>query len=64
MARGKSRSDTVENVLQNAHKIAEMGVKEIVLTGVNLGDFGNGTKVIEGTKPKKSAMPKIQSRLC
>ncbi len=56
LARGKSRSDTVENVIANARKIAEMGVKEIVLTGVNLGDFGNGTEVIEGVKPKKEAM--------
>ncbi|MEL6865365.1 MAG: tRNA (N(6)-L-threonylcarbamoyladenosine(37)-C(2))-methylthiotransferase MtaB [Bacteroidota bacterium] len=56
LARGKSRSDTVENVVNNAHKIAEMGVKEIVLTGVNIGDFGNGTEVIEGTRPKKEAM--------
>jgi len=56
LARGKSRSDTVENVVANAHKIADMGVKEIVLTGVNLGDFGNGTAVIEGVKPKKEAL--------
>ncbi len=60
LARGKSRSDTVENVLENAQKIAEMGVKEIVLTGVNLGDFGNGIPIaietIEGMKPKKEAM--------
>src|SRR5688572_5464836 len=39
-ARGKSRSDTVENVVRSAQEIAESGVKEIVLTGVNLGDFG------------------------
>ena len=52
-ARGKSRSDTVENVLSNARKIAAKGVKEIVLTGINLGDFGNGTEVIEGVRPKK-----------
>ena len=56
LARGASRSDTVEQVVSNAHKIAEMGVKEIVLTGVNIGDFGNGTAVIEGTKPKKEAL--------
>ena len=56
LARGKSRSDTVGNVVENARKIAEMGVKEIVLTGVNIGDFGNGTEVIEGTRPKKDAM--------
>jgi threonylcarbamoyladenosine tRNA methylthiotransferase MtaB len=56
LARGKSRSDTVENVLINARKIADMGVKEIVLTGINIGDFGNGTAVIEGVRPKKEAM--------
>lgn len=45
LARGKSRSDTVANVVRAAHEIAERGVKEIVLTGVNIGDFGlqNGT---------------------
>ncbi len=56
LARGKSRSDTVENVISNAKKIGEAGTKEIVLTGVNLGDFGNGTEVIEGVRPKKEAM--------
>ncbi len=56
LARGKSRSDTVESVIDNAKKIADLGVKEIVLTGVNLGDFGNGTEVIEGTKPRKEAL--------
>ena len=40
MARGKSRSDTVSNVVRNVELLAETGVKEIVLTGVNLGDFG------------------------
>ncbi|MPR36445.1 tRNA (N(6)-L-threonylcarbamoyladenosine(37)-C(2))-methylthiotransferase MtaB [Salmonirosea aquatica] len=40
LARGKSRSDTIENCVRNAHEIAEKGVKEIVLTGVNIGDFG------------------------
>src|SRR5258705_8080467 len=39
MARGKSRSDSIENVLKNVLHLAEHGVKEIVLTGVNLGDF-------------------------
>jgi threonylcarbamoyladenosine tRNA methylthiotransferase MtaB len=39
MARGKSRSDTIANVVANAEALAEQGVKEIVLTGVNLGDF-------------------------
>ncbi|MET3979845.1 threonylcarbamoyladenosine tRNA methylthiotransferase MtaB [Mucilaginibacter sp. UYP25] len=40
LARGSSRSDTIENVIKQAHEIAASGVKEIVLTGVNLGDFG------------------------
>ncbi len=39
MARGKSRSDSIENVVANAKHLAKHGVKEIVLTGVNLGDF-------------------------
>ncbi|MGZ8537959.1 MAG: tRNA (N(6)-L-threonylcarbamoyladenosine(37)-C(2))-methylthiotransferase MtaB [Flavisolibacter sp.] len=42
MARGKSRSDSIENVIRNAEALAENNVKEIVLTGVNLGDFGKG----------------------
>jgi len=42
MARGKSRSDTIENVVQHARELANNNVKEIVLTGVNLGDFGKG----------------------
>jgi threonylcarbamoyladenosine tRNA methylthiotransferase MtaB len=46
----------VPHVLENARRIADLGVKEIVLTGVNIGDFGNGTDVIEGTRPKKEAM--------
>lgn len=41
-ARGKSRSNSIENVLQNVNHLASHGVKEIVLTGVNLGDFGKG----------------------
>lgn len=40
LARGKSRSDSIENVVRAAHEIASKGVKEIVLTGVNIGDFG------------------------
>ena len=42
LARGISRSDTLENVLKNAAEIAEKGIKEIVLTGVNIGDYGKG----------------------
>ncbi len=40
LARGKSRSDTIQNVVKAAYEIADSGVKEIVLTGVNIGDFG------------------------
>ena len=40
MARGKSRSDSIQHVLQNVESLASSGVKEIVLTGINLGDFG------------------------
>ena len=39
-ARGNSRSQSIENIVKQAAEIAEMGVKEIVLTGVNIGDFG------------------------
>ena len=42
LARGISRSDTLENVLKNAKEISEQGIKEIVLTGVNIGDYGKG----------------------
>ncbi len=46
LARGKSRSDTIENIVKAAQEIAARDVKEIVLTGVNIGDFGirNGKK--------------------
>lgn len=47
MARGKSRSNTIAKVLEDIKKIKDAGVKEIVLTGINLGDFGkddNGNK--------------------
>ncbi len=42
LARGISRSDTLENVISNARKISSKGIKEIVLTGVNIGDYGKG----------------------
>ena len=42
LARGISRSDTLSNVLKNAAEISEQGIKEIVLTGVNIGDYGKG----------------------
>ncbi len=42
LARGISRSDKLENVLNNAAEISQQGIKEIVLTGVNIGDYGKG----------------------
>ncbi|MGN6540884.1 MAG: tRNA (N(6)-L-threonylcarbamoyladenosine(37)-C(2))-methylthiotransferase MtaB [Ginsengibacter sp.] len=49
MARGKSRSNSTENVLSEIKKIKEAGVKEIVLTGINLADFGkNGSGIKTG----------------
>jgi threonylcarbamoyladenosine tRNA methylthiotransferase MtaB len=53
LARGKSRSDTIENVIENAKQIAQKGIKEIVLTGVNLGDFGYGIELDKNTKKRK-----------
>lgn len=42
LARGISRSDELQNVLKNAYEISQQGIKEIVLTGVNIGDYGKG----------------------
>ncbi|PPK85270.1 threonylcarbamoyladenosine tRNA methylthiotransferase MtaB [Neolewinella xylanilytica] len=56
LARGASRSSTVDQIVRDAEAIAARGVKEIVLTGVNIGDFGNGTQVIEGKRPRKEAL--------
>lgn len=54
LARGSSRSDTIDNVIANAKKIAASGVKEIVLTGVNIGDFGHGQLVeVDGRKKRE-----------
>jgi len=49
LARGRSRSDTVGNALKNAEEIISHGIKEIVLTGVNIGDFGrqNGENFLQ-----------------
>lgn len=41
-ARGISRSDSVENIVRNSYEIGQKGIKEIVLTGVNVGDYGRG----------------------
>lgn len=60
MARGKSRSDSVENVVKNATSLAAQGVKEIVLTGVNLGDFGKGP---DGAKKHETSFFDLIQRL-
>lgn len=44
LARGRSRSDSIEGVLEKAEEIAAKGIREIVLTGINLGDYGKGIK--------------------
>lgn len=49
LARGKSRSDTIVNIVAQAQEIAQTDVKEVVLTGVNIGDFG----IIEGKRQEK-----------
>ncbi|MFD2202518.1 tRNA (N(6)-L-threonylcarbamoyladenosine(37)-C(2))-methylthiotransferase MtaB [Shivajiella indica] len=49
LARGKSRSDSMENIVRSAREIAETEVKEVVLTGVNIGDYG----IQEGRRKEK-----------
>ncbi|AWW31764.1 tRNA (N(6)-L-threonylcarbamoyladenosine(37)-C(2))-methylthiotransferase MtaB [Echinicola strongylocentroti] len=51
LARGKSRSDSIQNILQSAREIAATDVKEVVLTGVNIGDFG----IQEGKRKERFA---------
>jgi threonylcarbamoyladenosine tRNA methylthiotransferase MtaB len=46
----------VEHILEQARQLGDSGAREIVLTGVNIGDFGNGTDVIEGVRPHKNAL--------
>ncbi|MEZ5016604.1 MAG: tRNA (N(6)-L-threonylcarbamoyladenosine(37)-C(2))-methylthiotransferase MtaB [Flavipsychrobacter sp.] len=50
LARGHSRSDSIQGVVDNVKELASTGTKEIVLTGINLGDFGKGN---EGGKRKE-----------
>lgn len=52
MARGKSRSNAIENVVKDVKNIVAQGAKEVVLTGINLGDFGKG--LIGGKKNEES----------
>lgn len=57
LARGISRSDSIASVIANAQTIAQQGIKEIVLTGVNLGDFGKGP---DGKKKSENFFQLIQ----
>jgi threonylcarbamoyladenosine tRNA methylthiotransferase MtaB len=60
MARGYSRSDTIANVVRQATALAQNGVKEIVLTGVNLGDFGKGA---DGAKKHEESFYELIQQL-
>lgn len=59
LARGHSRSDSIEGVLENINELAASGTKEIVLTGINLGDFGKGGN--GGKKREESFYELIQA---
>jgi threonylcarbamoyladenosine tRNA methylthiotransferase MtaB len=63
MARGKSRSDTIRNVVANAIELGRAGVKEIVLTGVNLGDFGISEVDPEGKSLRKETFYELVQAL-
>jgi threonylcarbamoyladenosine tRNA methylthiotransferase MtaB len=63
MARGKSRSDTIRNVVANATELGRAGVKEIVLTGVNLGDFGISEVDPEGKSLRKETFYELVQAL-
>ena len=60
LARGKSRSDSVTNVVNNVEALALQGAKEIVLTGINLGDFGKG---LHGGKQKEESFFELINEL-
>jgi threonylcarbamoyladenosine tRNA methylthiotransferase MtaB len=60
MARGKSRSDSIENVVRLVNDIAAKGAKEIVLTGINLGDFGKGGPL--QTSPQRGGLKAIHKK--
>jgi len=60
LARGHSRSDSIEGVLRNVKELAASGTKEIVLTGINLGDFGKG---FDGGKRREESFLELIWRL-
>jgi threonylcarbamoyladenosine tRNA methylthiotransferase MtaB len=60
LARGKSRSDSIENVVELVKEIALTGTKEIILTGINLGDFGKGGPL--QTSPQGEGLKRAQEK--
>lgn len=58
LARGHSRSDSIEGVLSNIEELSKSGTREVVLTGINLGDFGKGTN--GGKKREESFFELVQ----
>jgi threonylcarbamoyladenosine tRNA methylthiotransferase MtaB len=60
LARGHSRSDSIEGVLRNVRELAAKGTKEIVLTGINLGDFGKG---FDGGKKREESFYELVQEL-
>ena len=60
LARGKSRSDSIQNVVAKANELYENGAKEIILTGINLGDFGKG---LHGGKNKDETFFELMQEL-
>ena len=60
LARGHSRSDSIEGVLRNVRELAATGTKEIVLTGINLGDFGKG---YDGGKKREESFYELVQEL-
>ena len=63
LARGKSRSNTLEKVIYEAHRIADLGVREIVLTGVNIGDFGKYLDKSSGKFKRQTSFYELIKRL-
>ena len=63
LARGKSRSDSIEHVLKQTENIISSGAKEIVLTGVNLGDFGNSETFFDLAKALDMQAGEIRYRI-
>ncbi len=61
MARGKSRSDSISNVIANVEAIAAQGAKEIVLTGINLGDFTSSPSLLQKEKGEAKSKANKQS---